>query len=52
MEEGSKAKKTVFVGGIGEEVNEEIILEAFSVFGVFGLEWHSSSVLTSLPWSC
>lgn len=33
MEEGSKAKKTVFVGGIGEEVNEEIILEAFSVFG-------------------
>jgi hypothetical protein len=41
MEEGSKAKKTVFVGGIGEEVNEEIILEAFSVFGVFGLEWRS-----------
>lgn len=39
MEEGSKAKKTVFVGGIGEEVNEEIILEAFSVFGVFGLKW-------------
>lgn len=37
MEEGSKAKKTVFVGGVGEEVNEEIILEAFSVFGVFEL---------------
>ncbi|KAI9428362.1 RNA-binding domain-containing protein [Lactarius indigo] len=33
MEEGSKAKKTVFVGGIGEDVNEEIILEAFSLFG-------------------
>ncbi len=51
MEEGSKAKKTVFVGGIGEEVNEEIILEAFSVFGVFGLglKWCPSSVLTSLP---
>jgi peptidyl-prolyl isomerase E (cyclophilin E) len=38
MEEGSKAKKTVFVGGIGEEVNEEIILEAFSVFGGFRLK--------------
>ena len=51
MEEGSKAKKTVFVGGIGEEVNEEIILEAFSVFGVFGLKWCALWVLTSLPWS-
>jgi peptidyl-prolyl isomerase E (cyclophilin E) len=34
MEEGNKTKKIVFVGGIGEDVNEEIILEAFSVFGV------------------
>jgi RNA recognition motif-containing protein len=34
MEEGSKTKKTVFVGGVGEDVDEEIILEAFSIFGV------------------
>jgi peptidyl-prolyl isomerase E (cyclophilin E) len=34
MEEGNKTKKTVFVGGVGEDVNEEIILEKFSVFGV------------------
>jgi RNA recognition motif-containing protein len=33
MEEGNKTKKTIFVGGIGEDVNEEIILEAFSTFG-------------------
>jgi peptidyl-prolyl isomerase E (cyclophilin E) len=33
MEEGGKAKKTLFVGGIGEDVNEVIILEAFSTFG-------------------
>ena len=33
MEEGGKTKKTLFVGGIGEDVNEEIILEAFSTFG-------------------
>ncbi|KII88467.1 hypothetical protein PLICRDRAFT_110365 [Plicaturopsis crispa FD-325 SS-3] len=33
MEEGSKAKKTVFVGGISEEVDESIIYESFSTFG-------------------
>ncbi|KAI0273756.1 hypothetical protein BC834DRAFT_966231 [Gloeopeniophorella convolvens] len=30
---GGKTKKTVFVGGIGEDVNEEIIMETFSTFG-------------------
>jgi peptidyl-prolyl isomerase E (cyclophilin E) len=33
MEEGSKSKKTVFVGGIGEEVDESVIYEKFSTFG-------------------
>jgi len=33
MEEGGKTKKTIFVGGIGEDVDEEVILEAFSIFG-------------------
>jgi RNA recognition motif-containing protein len=33
MEEGAKTKKTIFVGGIGEDVDEGVILEAFSTFG-------------------
>jgi len=33
MEEGTKGKKTVFVGGIGEDVDESIIYEHFSTFG-------------------
>lgn len=33
MEEGTKAKKTVFVGGIGDDVDEEAIYEAFMTFG-------------------
>jgi len=33
MEEGGKPKKTIFVGGIGEDVDEKIILETFSTFG-------------------
>ncbi|KAF9464731.1 hypothetical protein BDZ94DRAFT_1161307 [Collybia nuda] len=33
MEEGTKSKKTVFVGGIGEDVDEAIIYENFSTFG-------------------
>ncbi|KAF9227885.1 RNA-binding domain-containing protein [Gyrodon lividus] len=33
MEEGTKGKKTVFVGGIGEDVNESVIYEHFSTFG-------------------
>jgi len=33
MEEGSKAKKTVFIGGIGDDVNQTIIYEQFSTFG-------------------
>ncbi|KAI3610413.1 cyclophilin type peptidyl-prolyl cis-trans [Moniliophthora roreri] len=33
MEEGTKSKKTVFVGGIGEDVDEAVIHEHFAVFG-------------------
>ncbi|KAJ6630832.1 RNA-binding domain-containing protein [Mycena sp. CBHHK59/15] len=33
MEEGTKSKKTVFVGGVAEEVDESIIYEHFSTFG-------------------
>jgi len=33
MEEGTKAKKTVFVGGIGEDIDETAIYASFSTFG-------------------
>ncbi|KAG5638367.1 hypothetical protein H0H81_000378 [Sphagnurus paluster] len=33
MEEGTKSKKTIFVGGIGEDIDETIIYENFSTFG-------------------
>jgi len=33
MEEGGKTKKTIFVGGIGEDIDEAIIMETFSIFG-------------------
>ncbi|KAH8116940.1 RNA-binding domain-containing protein [Phellopilus nigrolimitatus] len=33
MEEGTKTKKTVFVGGIGDSVDEAAIYETFSTFG-------------------
>jgi peptidyl-prolyl isomerase E (cyclophilin E) len=34
MEEGTKTKKTVFVGGVAEQVDEALILQTFSPFGV------------------
>ncbi|KAI0331147.1 RNA-binding domain-containing protein [Cubamyces sp. BRFM 1775] len=33
MEEGTKTKKTIYIGGIGDEVDEALILETFSTFG-------------------
>jgi RNA recognition motif-containing protein len=33
MEEGTKTKKTVFIGGVADDVNEQTILETFSAFG-------------------
>ena len=35
MEEGSKTKKTVFVGNIADDVDESVLLETFSTFGGF-----------------
>lgn len=34
MEDGTKSKKTVFVGGLGEDIDEAIIYETFSTFGM------------------
>lgn len=33
MEEGTKSKKTIFVGGIGDDVDEAVLLEHFATFG-------------------
>lgn len=33
MEEGTKTKKTIFVGGIGDDVDESTIYETFFPFG-------------------
>ncbi|VDB83004.1 unnamed protein product [Peniophora sp. CBMAI 1063] len=33
MEEGTKSKKTVFVGGLADNVDENLLLETFSTFG-------------------
>ncbi|KAL0581712.1 hypothetical protein V5O48_000294 [Marasmius crinis-equi] len=33
MEEGTKSKKTVFVGGLGDDIDEGVIYEHFSTFG-------------------
>ena len=33
MEEGAKSKKTVFVGGVPEDVDEAVLYEQFSAFG-------------------
>ena len=35
MEEGTKSKKTVFVGGISEDTDETTLYESFSTFGEF-----------------
>ena len=33
MEEGTKTKKTIFIGGIGDDVDEAVILDNFATFG-------------------
>lgn len=47
MEEGTKSKKTVFVGGVGEDVDEAIIYENFSTFGALCLlpEYSYSTII-------
>lgn len=39
MEEGTKSKKTIFIGGVNEDVDEAAIIEAFSTFGTFDLSF-------------
>jgi len=34
MEEGTKHKKTIFIGGISDDTDETILYEAFSTFGM------------------
>ena len=33
MEEGTKSKRTVFVGGVGDDVDEATLMTTFSTFG-------------------
>jgi len=33
MEEGTKTKRTIFVGGVGDDVDEAALMAAFSTFG-------------------
>jgi len=33
MEEGSKSKKTIFVGGLADDIDETALYESFSTFG-------------------
>jgi len=33
MEEGTKSKKTIFIGGIGDDIDENALYETFSPFG-------------------
>ncbi|KAH9952225.1 RNA-binding domain-containing protein [Amylocystis lapponica] len=49
MEEGTKTKKTVFVGGIGDDVNEGVLFDNFSTFGssILILRLSSSDELVS-----
>ena len=46
MEEGTKTKKTIYIGGIGDEVDEALILETFSTFGTRPL--HPFDVLLTI----
>jgi peptidyl-prolyl isomerase E (cyclophilin E) len=42
MEEGTKSTKTIFFGGIKEDVDEAVVLETFAPFGAsHTLSFHS-----------
>ena len=52
MEEGTKAKKTVFVGGIGDDIDESAIYESFSTFGKpENYEWLIHPIFSKQPQS-
>ena len=48
MEEGTKSKKTVFVGGIGDDVDENVIYQNFATFGMCHVP-HLSNASHSRP---
>ena len=48
MEEGTKSKKTVFVGGISEDTDETTLYESFSTFGVFVIRLSTAALLEIL----
>ena len=39
MEEGTKTKKTIFVGNIANDVDEAVLLETFATFGMCSRMW-------------
>lgn len=41
MEEGTKSKKTIFVGGISDDTDETTLYEAFYTFGMLLLHFHT-----------
>ena len=49
MEEGTKAKKTVFVGGIGDDIDESAIYESFSTFGKSKKLWMIHPIFSKQP---
>ena len=47
MEEGTKTKKTIFVGGIGDDVDEAVILDNFATFGQCHVSFRGCRLLIS-----
>lgn len=47
MEEGTKNKKTIFVGGLADEADEALIYENFSTFGMSISRYHAMDVYAS-----
>lgn len=47
MEQGTKTKKTIYVGGLADEVDEAALIETFSTFGVKNLGGVSRKMLTA-----
>jgi len=50
MEEGTKGKKTIFIGGIGDDVDETVIYEHFAAFGdIIEVQLHQAPANPSQP---
>ncbi len=46
MEEGTKHKKTIFIGGISDDTDETTLYEAFSTFGTLNLPSHFGATIS------